>query len=120
MDRQIKREKMEEDKRMKQEEQRKRHVKARIVMSKKKPLHTWTKTDYKTVLMAMKTKGDAKLPDDIESLQNLFDKWKDRGLGTIVMEDSQEMDKPNINQGHHIVMHENHLGVGPFFNTGSV
>lgn len=70
--------------------------------------------------MAMKTKGDAKLPDDIESLRNLFDEWKDRGFGTIVMEESQEMEKPNINQGH-IVAHENHLGgVVPFFNTESV
>jgi hypothetical protein len=90
MDWQIKREQVEHEKKIKREAQyMKRHAKAKeIIDSKGRP--AWTKTDYHTILMAMKVKGDAKLPTNLQDLSKLYDNWKDRKVG-IIVEDQESL-----------------------------
>jgi len=99
MDRQIKREQAEHEKRMKQEAQYlKRHGKAKHIINSKKDRRTWTKMDYRTILMALKVKGDAKLPNDIKDLSLLYDAWKDREVGAILVEQDSQMTEEDDNE----------------------
>lgn len=62
-----------------------RYHKARKIVEKKSRL-TWTVGEYRTVLMAIKKTSDGKLPTTINELSACYDSWKDRVMGSIVME----------------------------------
>jgi hypothetical protein len=61
-----------------------RYNKAMKIIETKRRL-TWTVSDYKTVLMALKKKSDGKLPTTLNQCSICYDNWKDRIMGNIVM-----------------------------------
>lgn len=61
--------------------------------------------------MALKVKGDAKLPNDIKELSSLYDAWKDRKVGDIMVEqDSQMTEEENNEHTSGFVPTENTMG----------
>jgi hypothetical protein len=67
----------------------KRHEKAEMIINAKRDRHTWTLTDYRTVLMALKTRSDGALPSVLRELSLLYDEWQHRITGDIMMEQTQ-------------------------------
>jgi len=76
--------------RIRQEQQyMKTHEKAKMIINAKHDRHTWTVSDYRTVLMALKTRSDGALPSVLHELSHLYDEWQHRITGDIMMEQTQ-------------------------------
>jgi len=80
-----------EEKEKKREAQYIKRYNKAVDLIETKGRRTWTVTDYKVVLMALKTKDDGQLPNTLEDLSLCYDSWIERNmtLREIMMEQSQ-------------------------------
>lgn len=72
----------------------------------------WTVTDYRTVLMALKTRSDGALPSRLDDLSKQYDEWEHRITGEIMMDQTQvEVINEGVQEtGVDVCTHENYDG----------